>query len=229
MTFLQLCQMLALEAGISGGIVTTAGQAGEAGRVVRWVSRAYAYVQNLHEDWKFLRRDVEFPVQLGLAKYTPDAAGVPLEEFGCWYMRDKWRSYLTASGYADEQEIDYVPYDKFRLVYGFGNSRLQPGRPTVMTVAPDQSLLFWPTPNDAYTIVGEQYHAPFIMTADGDVPAFAARFHNVIVYRALMLYGEFEGDPSVIGASQTETERELDAMESFYLPGMTMAGSGPLA
>lgn len=229
MTFLELCQSMAIEAGISGGIVSVSNQSGEAQRVVRWVSRAYGYIQSLHQDWKFLRRDVQFPVVVGQVKYTPDGAGVLLAEFGRWCFLDCWRSYLTATGVADEQELQYMEYDDFRRTYMFGNARLQPGRPQVVTVAPDQSLMLWPQPDDAYTIVGEQYRAPAIMTIDTDVPIFAAQYHDVIMWRALMMYGEFEGDPSVIGTGQTEAERVLDAMEARYLPGITMRGAGALA
>jgi hypothetical protein len=230
MTFLELCQSLALEAGISGGIASASGQVGEAQRVVRWVARAYRYIQNLHQDWKFLRCDVEFPVSPDTgSKYNAAAAGVDPAEFGSWCFLDKWRAYRTESGYADEQELDYVDYDDFRRTYMLGNSRLQPGRPQVVTVAPDQSLIVWPTPGDSYTIVGEQYRAPAIMKADTDTPIFAARFHDAIMYRALFYYGEFEGDGTVMATAQTELDRELAPMESLYLPSITMRATGALA
>lgn len=228
MTFLELCQAVAIEAGISGSIVSTANQVGEAQRVVRWVARAYKYIQNLHEDWKFLRNDVSFPVAAGgTGIYSATDAGVA--NFGRWCFLDRWRSYATASGYADEQPIDYVPYDEFRRVYGYGTARQQTGRPTIVTVRPDQSLQFWPIPDNGYTIVGEQFRTPAVMAADSDTPIFEARFHDTITYRALFYYGEFEGDATVLGTSQTELARELEPMESYYLPKMTMGCGGALA
>jgi hypothetical protein len=228
-SFLELCQAVALEAGISGDIVATSGQLGEAQRVVRWVARAYKYVQNLHQDWKFLRRDVEFSASVGQIKYTPDAAGIPLAEFGRWCFLDEWRSYRTDVGYSDEMPVEYVDYDTYRRRYAYGNTRLQTGRPQVVTVAPDQSLMFWPQPDDHYTIVGEQYRAPHILASDNDVPIFAAQYHDAIMWRAMMFYGEFEGDGTVMATAQSEAEREVAAMESAYLPGMTMRNSRPLA
>lgn len=226
-TFLELCQAMAIEAGISGGIVSVSGQVGEAQRVVGWVARAYKYIQNLHEDWKFMRRDVEFPVLATVAKYTAEDAGVT--DFGIWCFLDEWRSYRTDAGYADEQPVELVEYDAFRRKYGYGSMRLQPGRPQVMTVAPDQSLIFWPQPDAAYTIVGEQYRAPHTMLANTDTPIFAARYHDAILYRALFSYGEFEGDATVMATAQSELDRELAGMESFYLPKMTMRCTGALA
>jgi hypothetical protein len=227
MTFLELCQELAREAGISGDIAAVTGQSGEAQRVVRWIARAYKYVQNLHADWDFLRRPVEFAALLGQATYTAEAAGVT--EFGRWCFRSAWRCYRTDIGYIDEQPVQRVDYDQFRQHYGYGAARLQTGRPQVVTVAPDQSLIFWPTPDAAYTVVAEHYRAPHILAANTDVPIFAARYHDAIVYRALMLYGEFEADGTVIAVGQTEAERELNAMEGFYLPGMSMSTTGALA
>lgn len=229
MTFLELCQAMAIEAGISGGVVSVSGQVGEAQRVVGWVARAYKYVQNLHEDWKFLRRNVEFAAVANQSVYDAEMAGVDPAEFGQWCFLDKWRAYLTGAGYADEQPVRYVDYDDFRRLYLYSTSRLQPGRPLVVTVAPDQSLMFWPTPDADYTIVGEMYRAPAIMTRDTDVPIFAARYHDAIMYRALMSYGEFEGDATVMATAQTELARELDGMESFYLPKMTIRQTGSMA
>jgi hypothetical protein len=125
----------------------------------------------------------------------------------------------------DEQPLEYVDYDRFRDVYQFGANRLQPGRPTVITQAPDNSLIVWPTPDQPHTIVGECYRSPAIMTANGDLPIFAARFHNIIVHRAMMFYGEYEGDPNSFGTGQTECARTLAMMEDVYLPEWQNAGS----
>lgn len=225
MTFLELCQEVAREAGISGEVVSTTGQVGEAQRVVRWVARAYKYIQNLHENWTFLRRDVEFGALAGQASYT--AAGAGVTEFGRWCFLDEWRCFRTDAGYADEQPVRFVDYDSFRRTYGYGNSREQVGRPQVVTVAPDQSLKFWPIPDMAYTIVGEQFRAPHALAVDADTPIFPAQYHDAIVYRALMFYGEFEGDATVIATGQSEFMRELANLESRYLP--QMHACGPLA
>lgn len=226
-TFLELCQDVAREGGISGGIVSVSGQSGEAGRVVGWVARAYKYIQNLHEDWKFMRRGHEFGALPDTASYTPTAAGVT--EFGRWCFSDQWRTFLTAAGYPDEQPLVYVDYDTFRRTYGYGNSRLQVGRPQAFTVAPDKSLMLWPTPDQPYTIVGEYYRAPHVMESGDDVPIFPAQHHEAIMYRALMFYGQFEGDATVIATGMTEFDRELATLEGAELPRMGTCGAGPLA
>lgn len=224
-TFLEICKDMAREAGISGGIPSVTGQAGEAGRVVNWVARAYKYIQNLHPHWKFMRQALELSLTAGKAEYTADELAVA--DFGEWSFMRSWRSYRPAMGYADEQPVQMVDYEYFDRVYGYGSSREMPGRPQVVAVAPDQSLLFWPKPDEAYTIVGEQYRAPHNLLENGDTPIFPARYHDAIMYRALMLYGEFEGDATVIATGQSEFMRELAPLEAANLP--TMRAAGPMA
>lgn len=220
MTFLELCQDMAREATVTGTIATVVDQTGEALRVVNWVAKAYVKIQNEHSDWTFLRNDVLFPTVATLNNYAAAAAatanGGP--EFGEWLFAPGWRCYLSASGVADEQPVRYCSYDVFRRRYGYGNARLDTGRPQVVTEKPDRSLLFWPIPNAVYQVVGEQYRAPHNFTANGDNPVFPAKFHQAIVQRALMLYAEFEGDATVFGAAQTEYIRILGEMENKYLP-----------
>lgn len=215
MTFLELCQKLVRRAGISGTLASVSNQVGELGRVVDWVAEAYEFIQAKHPDWEFLRADVSFTTSIGKTTYTPTEA--QQTKFGEWRFTRRWRAYKTAQGFADEQPITFMPYEAFRDTYMFGSNRLQVGRPQLVTESPNQSLIFWPTPDDAYTIVGEQYRAPDIMAANADTPIFAARFQNAIVYRALMFYGEYEGDPSTFTTGQTEFARYLSMLENQYL------------
>ena len=223
MTYLELCQELMREAGISGSLVSVLGQTGELGRVVGWVAKAHRYIQNKHSNWEFLRRDVQFPVVVGTARYNAD--DVAVTDFGNWRFSSSWRTYNTAAGVADEQPLAYMAYNAFRERYLMGTNRLMTGRPQVVTQAPDQSLILWPIPDQAYTIVGEQYRAPMILAANTDKPIFPPRFHDVIVYRALMFYGQFEGDGNTFNTGQTECNRYLSMLEEEYLPEWETAGA----
>jgi hypothetical protein len=226
MTFLELVQDFMREAGMSGSIVSVQGQVGEAQRAVNWIIKGCRSIQLEHPDWEFLRADVTFNTTVPNNRYTAAAAGVA--NFGEWRFRgDDWRCYTAATGVMDEQPVRFEPYADFRRNYMYGANRLSSGRPTVVTQAPDMSLMFWPTPDAAYTIVGEQFQAPVDLVNNSDAPPFAARFHGVIVYRALMLYGEFEGDQSVLAYAQGECDKILAKMESVYLPQWEAAG--PLA
>jgi hypothetical protein len=226
MTFLELVQDFMREAGMSGSIVSVQGQVGEAQRAVNWIAKANRSIQLQHPDWEFLRADVTFNTTVPNNRYTAAAAGVA--NFGEWRFRgDDWRCYTAAIGPMDEQPVCFQPYEDFRRDCLYGANRLSSRRPSVVTQAPDMSLLFWPTPDAAYTIVGEQYQAPVELVNNTDVPPFAARYHDAIVYRALMLYAQFEGDVSVLSYAQAECARVIGDMENAYLPKWTT--SGPLA
>lgn len=224
MNFLELCQDMMREAGISGSIASVERQSGEALRVVNWIIKAYRYVQNKHVDWNFMRTDVTFDTNTSSAIYTAAAAGVA--GFGEWrFAGDDWRAYNKAIGVADEMELCYMPYDQFRLVYGKGVNRTVTGRPQIVTERPDQSLQLWPIPDATYTIVGEQHKAPITLAKSDDVPIFAAKYHDAIVQRALMFYAAFEGDGGMFAAAQTEFARLLAQMEGVYLPEWESAGA----
>lgn len=219
MTYLELCQALAIKASVSGVIASVVRQSGEAGRVVGWIAEAYRSIQNAHEDWEFKRRELAFSTTENNAVYSSATAGIAAGDFGAWrFVGNDWRCYQASIGYADEQPVRFMAYDHFRRTYGYGAQREVRGRPLIVTVRPDQSLVFWPTPDGNYNIVGEQHRAPARMVANEDVPVFAPEFHDAILYRALMLYAEYEGDPSIFQSAQTEYLPLLGKLESKYLP-----------
>jgi hypothetical protein len=217
MTFLELVQDFMRQAGITGSIVSVQGQSGEALRAVNWIIKANRDIQLDNPEWEFLRAGVTFTTTASNNTYTAAAAGVT--GFGEWRFRgDDWRCYAAAIGPMDEQPVGFVPYDDFCRIYAYGAQRLQTGRPVVVTEAPDQSLIFWPIPDASYVVTGQQYRAPIDLVNNQDAPPFAARFHDAIVYRALQLYGAYEGDSSVFIFGQSECARMLAQMASQYLP-----------
>lgn len=222
MNFLEICQGIVRDGGISGSIANVTGQTGELLRVVRWANDAYRYILNMHKDWKFLRKDVAFPVIVGTAEYS--ASALSLADFGEWKL-DSFRAYDTAIGFADEQFVRYMlNYDDFRNQFMFGTNRTTTGRPTLAAEKPDQTLRLWPIPDANYTVTGEYYRVPPDMAANADIPAFPARYHKAIVYRALMLYAEYEGDASLFASMQSEFGRIIAQLELGNLPDMEAAG-----
>lgn len=223
MTYLELCRKLMARAGIAGSLASVTGQNGELLRVVGWVAEAYRAILNLHSDWEFLRAGVQFDVGTSTATYSAAAAGV--SEFGEWrFVGDDWRCWNKAIGAADEMPLAFVPYDAFKRNYAYGPQRLMTGRPQVVTELPDESLQFWPKPDMDYTIIGEQYRVPADLAGNEDVPIFRSKFHDVVFYRALMLYAEHEEAGSTFAAAQTECARLVGQMENLYLPAITLGG-----
>lgn len=223
MNFLDLCKALAREAGISGSIPSVVGQTGEALRVVNWIGEAYREVLNAHSDWSFLRADVTFTANVGSRSYTAAAAGVA--EFGEWRFAGCWSCYTPAIGVRDEQALNYMDYDPFKATCLFGSQREVTGRPLTISEGPGQTLMLWPLPDLPYTIHGEMHRQPVDMVENTDEPVFAARWHRVIVHRALMLYAAFEGDAGLFASAQSNYARMLEQMENAYLPQFGACGA----
>lgn len=222
-TFLALAQRLRQEAGISGtGPATVIAQTGEMGRVVDWITQAYEEIQDKYPTWEFLRNDFSFPTIATISAYLPSA--VDLTEHGAW-KPDSFRAYLTATGTSDEQEISYLPWEDFRDAYQLGASRSTPGRPTVFSIRPNKSVELWPVPSAVYTIVGEYYKRPQVMSANADEPLFPRQFHLAIVWKALMFYGTYENAPELYTAGELGWNRMLRKMEINQLPRIRLAGA----
>jgi len=215
-TRLQLAQQLRQEARINGtGPTTTLSQTGEYKKCVDWNDYAYNDIQNEYETWKFLRKEFTASLTSGTSEYTPTAAGVTNHKK---WITDDTRCYLTADGVATEQEIFYVPWDEFKRSYLFGSARSQTGRPVQYSIKPDNSIVFWPIPDDTYTVIGEYCRTNYVMTANSDVPAFPADFHLVVMWRALVFYGNDYVDESKLYQATDEYKKLMSKLRFDQLP-----------
>ncbi len=179
MNRLKLCNTLLAKTGIQGGnLATTLNQTGERGKVVGWIDEAYNIIQSARSTWLFLRNTKTVSLGSGTQTYT-DATVAR-------WITDDCRIYSTDT--TDEQQIAYVSWETFRLMYLLGTQRTQTGRPTVFSIEPDGTLIFAPIPDGSYSFESEAYIIPDTMTADADVPLFPNRFHEIIIWKALMIY-----------------------------------------
>ena len=215
-TRLQLAQRLRQEARIAGtGPTTTIGQTGELKKLVDWLDDAYADIQQEYETWNFLRTAFTASITSGTATYTPAAAGVTNHAH---WITDDVRCYLTATGVSDEQEIFYMEWEEFKRTYLFGSMSTQSGRPTMFSIKADNSITFWPVPDDTYTVTGEYYRTPYEMTLNAHTPAFPARFHMIVMWRALMLYAADYGEWDKYEHAQNEYRDIMGKLEFDQLP-----------
>lgn len=230
MTFLSLTQDLWRESGASGtspGPSTVSSQTGEYARLVAWVAAAWTDIQNAHTDWGFLRSSTSFATVAGTSTYTlgtgAGTVGILAANFGAW-ERDTARCYLTATGTADEQFLEYVPYDYYRDAYLMGSQRSTNVRPNVFSISPAKAICTPPTVADL-TITIDYFTAPVTLTADADIPTLPAQFQMAIVYRALMFYGAYESASEVYDRGELEFGKLMRRMTQDRLPEMTFAGA----
>jgi hypothetical protein len=212
MNYLQLCQRLRLEAGISGnGPTSVTGQTGEMSEVVTWIDSAYNDIQARRHNWEFLRNDFTFPCVVGTSAYAITVA----TDLGTW-KTDSFRVSLDTLN--DEQWMNCLTWEEMRDFRLFGSNRYVTGQPMDFAVKPNKSIVVWPIPDDTYDINGEYWKKPAIMTTNTSEPLFPERFHMVIVWRALMLYGGFQEANAKYQHAEKEFNRLYFALESDQLP-----------
>ena len=192
-TFLELCQSLRQECGVSGtGPTAVTSQTGMNKKLVDWINRAWKEVQSARPDWLWMRKSFSFSTIASTGNYT--ASGISLTDVGNWY-RYTFRVYLTSGGVAGEVDLPWIPYDDWRDGYGIGEQ--VEDFPICFTIKPDKSLQIAPIPNSIYTISGEYRQSAQSLSANADEPGLPAEFHNLIIYKAMMFYGAHEGAPDV--------------------------------
>lgn len=234
MNYLQLCQKTAQECGVSGTISTTTGQVGSLGRIVSWVGDSWNDLQIQHDDWDWMRSSnllgagVTFTTVAGQASYPlgtgAGTVGVAVDSFGKWDL-GTFRCYPTSVGVSGEMSLDDVLFDVWRDAYMMGAMRSVQTRPVAIAVGSNQSLNLGPPPNDLYTITGDYFTAPNVMTADTDLPTgLPLRFHDLIVYMAMAQYAGYESAPEVMSRALVGSGRAMNQLEIARMPKM---GWGP--
>lgn len=223
MNYLALVNRLRAESATSGtGITTVVNQFGEYKKLIDWINMAYVDIQNMYVHWDFLRKDLEFNTIEGVQNYSK--TGIGLDDYGEWSL-DSMRCYLADNGISGEQHLTPVSWDEFRDMYLFGTTRTQVGMPYYVAQKPDSSLMFFPTPNDIYTINGEYFRKPHELVLDVDEPLFPDKFHMAIVYRALMMFAVDANAQELFVVGDRESRKLIAKMEQVLLPSIIFGGA----
>jgi len=207
-TFLEICQDVRAQSGISGdGPTNVTGQTGIYADVVRWVEEAYNYVQTLHENWNFLYESQQITLQATFDEY--DITTLRVRQIA----KD---SYLRQFQLGDKIRLKYVPFAEWRLNDRFLESVT--GKPEFVTELPTGELRFWPIADDDYEIIFEAFSRPDIMTAGTDEPIFAAQYHDLIKLDALRRYGEYYNSQEVYKSADATFRQLIMKMQFSELP-----------
>lgn len=207
-TFLELCQQLVEDAGISGSIVSTEGQSGEFKRVVGWIARATTEIEGLWSNWNFLHRFHTVPMIAGVRDYPPP----PL--LGMW-------DRSTFVNVAQESPIEYMDWNRKKL----DPTAPVAGDPFMVTVLPAQTLRFYDTPTIVEDISAQYWEKPAILIASSDEPKIPEHFRDIIVYKALQYYANYESADEAKIAGVEQYAPRLRQLESSELPGHQNSGS----
>lgn len=225
MTFLELVNSLRQEADGTGAALTTlsGNLNAENARFKARIIEAWRQIQMLNNgQWHFMRRSFSAALTAGTWDYLASAAPFSIADLKTWSL-DEMRCYATATGYGDEQELTYWPYEDFKRQYRFGAMRTQTGRPTVFSVDPARHLVVGPVPIAGYTVEGVYYAQPVTLSANGDIPAMPTEYHMLIVYRALLADAEFEWSQEQKVRAVREMRRMQAELEIDQLPTVSLS------
>lgn len=214
MNFLELVNRTRLEADVSGADLTTlAGTLPLADRRVKGhVQEAWREIQGLNQGrWKFMRLSFSSPLTADTQSYLASALTPALTSFRDW-KRDSFRCHTTGD-FGDEQILPFWEWNPFRDQYLFGGFRAQKTRPTVFSIDPSRKLFFGPIPTAGWTVNGEYWRGPQDLAADTDVPLMPPEFHDLIIYRALLLDGEHEHSKDAMARAVRGVKRLTAALE----------------
>ena len=209
MNFLELCQSVRQEVGISGtGPSTTIAQEGQLKAIVDFVVEAEYQINGLWKDWDFLWSQYSTTLALGVAEPAlPKPA-----DFGTWDLRSFYLDYTTDNWYR-LSPIDYVEWrDTLRQGVQSNSS------PNYVIVRPNGNLLVHPLPDKVYTISADYWRTGNRLAANLDVSSIPVQYHRAIIARAKTMWAEREEAPEILLAASAEYQDVLDKLESQSLP-----------
>ncbi len=227
LTFLEMVQRLHTEAALSGSAPSSVvDQTGQNLRLVNWINSAYEAIQAIYKTWLFRRGEFSFTTISGTANYSPAAAGITdLEEWLYYPYNNRASGIRLYSAITDEGNLAFLPWDDFKAIYLSGSARVDSNRPTVFTIKFNKSIQLAAIPDAGYNVNGEYIKSIDVLdvTNNDDTPLFDD-YNMIIVWRALMFFGGFEGAPEVSDMGEIEYKNLLMRLRIAYLPRM---GWGP--
>lgn len=203
MNFLQLCQRLRQETGISdSGPSNVTGQTGDMKRLVDWVNQSWVRIQGIGQwNWMWKEGEVLVPANTNTATTTD--------------------RLIEGTIYLDGNALTLVSYPKFRDL-----TKLQ-DIGTLIAYKPDGTLILSSTSTVDRTLVYEAYRQPQRMVNGVDVPAIPEPYRMLIVWGALLEYAMFDEAPELAQKARLNYEQLLAELQRNTLP--EMLASSPLA
>ena len=187
-------------------------------------------IQNLHADWRWLQKTFSGDTTSGAAQYT--SASWSISKLRDWARDDLVTGYqphtiyLTATGVSDESTLREISWHQWRTRYGRGTQTNN--KPSEYAISPAGEFSLGPIPDDTYTVRGEFRERATVLAADGDIPAMPAAFHDIIVWKALMLLAEFDEATEQRATAELKYVTMLEDLERDQLPIVSLGGD-PIA
>lgn len=205
-TYLQLLQQLHRDVDAAGAEPQgVTGLAGEAKRLANWIIRADQFVQLKWDNWKFLRATFSAGTVAATATLSKPAT------LKYWDFKT---FTIIEPGETDKNPLDSIEYDKIKRAILDTDQDI----PSRVIIMPNNSLLFEPVPDAIYTIGADYYIVPTLLAANGDISDIPPEFHQIIIGRAMILYGNFENAPEMKDQGEEIYVEQLALLENDQLP-----------
>jgi hypothetical protein len=182
MNFIEICQAVATEAGItSTGPASVTGQSGILAKVVKWVKLANKEIQLESNGWNFMWQMASPLLIPGTKLYYP----ADLQIADLRHIKS-----ITLQG---SSPLTCVAWDDWQSeVSNTANTTAQ--QPSLFTTRPDGRIEFYPTPAIASTLDVEYFINPVDLVNDTDTSIIPIDYHNTIIAKAIMYYSIHEDD-----------------------------------
>lgn len=207
MNRLELVQRLSREAGVnSAGPTSTLSQTGEYARLVNWIDGAWNEIQQKYR-WDFLWEQTTVTIATGT---NLTAGSIPAHR----YDKD--------GTYNDTTQLSYMPWKEFRSTYP--GAIISDGTPSNWSIRPDKAFVVDAKPTADLALTVERWANPIAMAADTDEPAMPSEHHMAIVWKALLMYANFEEAGVTRETARVEFNRHIDALGVVEAPSFDFGG-----
>lgn len=216
MNYLELCQKFRRQVGIIGsGPAAVTGQSGIYELITDWIADADMLIQEQWVDWAFLWNTATFNTVASDNEYTLGDLSLST---GTNALAEWDPTSFVVSPTGAWQRLDVLDYKDWRANQKLGT--VPSGKPHSVVIKPDNSIVLYPTPDAVYSIMADYYKKPVRLAANSDSSSIPDQFHDIIIARAKMMYGEYEEAPEVYQSGQADLQNIMQALESHSLPDM---------
>lgn len=218
-TFLELVNDVARESGTvseNRELTTVTGATGRLRKIVGWTRQAWEMIQRSRNDWTFARKQFEGTLTPGQTEYDP-VADLGITDFGRWLAYGDSLGapsiYDLSVGRADETPLEAISFRDFAHRFLIGAP--QQIRPAVYAVGGRMLHVGGPT-DKAYKIRGFYRRGVQSLSTDAEEPYIDADYHQIIVWRALMLLGDDDEAPFEVASSTSQYEQMYSQLVRDY-------------
>jgi len=181
-------------------VPTVISQTGEFARLVSWIKRANRVIQNEFTDWLFLRR------QTTVSTNTTNNIITPPANLNVW---DIDRIYDNQGN-----KMDVKPYSE--LDYKIDTT--VKGKPSLLIINDNNTISTYPCSDAVYTYSVDYFINPVALVNDSDVSVIPEKYHDAILGRAMIYYGNYESAPEIKQQGAEMYEEVISQLRKNQLP-----------